>query len=95
MRFASIPGALALLAGCATAAIQVQKRAALDFGCPEERVTVDSAAPGYVARGCEKEADYVVADGRVSRNSAIRKAPPSSTPLPIDRIPGTNSIGIH
>jgi hypothetical protein len=86
--------ALALLAGCTFRDAQVRERAALDFGCPEDWVAVESAPNGYLACGCEKEAEYRVDDGRVSRRSEVVKAPPCRPELPIDRIPGTNSIGI-
>jgi hypothetical protein len=86
---------MALLAGCTFPDAQVRKRAALDFGCPEDRVAVASAREGYVACGCEKEAEYRVDGGRATRRSEIVQAPPCRPELPIDRIPDTNSVGIH
>lgn len=87
--------ALAVLVGCTFPDALVRKRAAQDFGCPEDEVVVHGERAGYLARGCRKEADYAVEDGRVSRNSEIRKATVDERPpLPIDRIPGTNSIGL-
>lgn len=94
MRSAAALAGLALLAGCTFADAQVRKRAASDFGCPEEEIRVDASSPGYVAQGCRKEAAYVVHDGRVTRESAIRNVGETRPPLPIDRIPGTNPIGI-
>ncbi len=94
MRAAIAAVAFALLAGCAFPDVLVRKRAAHDLGCPEDDVVVHGAPPGYPARGCRKEADYAVQDGRVSRNSEIRKATVDErAPLPIDRIPGMNAIG--
>jgi hypothetical protein len=94
MRSAAVVAGIALLAGCTFADAQVRKRAASDFGCPEEDVRVDAWSPGYVAQGCRKEAAYVVRDGRVTRESEIRSIGETRPPLPIDRVPGTNSIGI-
>jgi hypothetical protein len=94
VRFAALACGAAVLAGCATAGGEVRRQAAADFGCPEDRVAVDALGSRYVATGCEKKADYVVQDGRAIRRSAITRGPPTRQELPIDRIPGTNSIGI-
>jgi hypothetical protein len=95
MRVIVVAAGIALvLAGCSTAAGQVRKRASSDFGCPEDDVWVDALRPGYVARGCRKEADYDVHDGLVTRTSQVRPTGETRPPLPIDRIPDTNSVGL-
>lgn len=95
MRAALVAAAMmALLMGCTFAGAQVRKRAASDFRCPEEDVWVDELRPGYVARGCRKEAVYHLEDGRVTRTSEIRETAETRPPLPIDRIPNTDSIGL-
>jgi hypothetical protein len=95
MRVAVVAAASTLLVGCAFAGTQVRERAAIDFGCPEDEIVVHELASGYLARGCRKEAGYVVQGGRVTRDSEIRKATiDERPPLPIDRIPNTNSVGI-
>lgn len=95
MRSAAFAAGLALLFGCTFASAQVRKRAASDFGCPEEDVRVDESTPGYRAQGCRKEALYVVRGGSVTRESEIRSIGETRPPLPIDRVPGTDSIGVH
>ena len=95
MRSAVAAAALAFLVGCTFSGTQVWKRAAVDFGCPEDEIVVHELPSGYLARGCRKEAEYLVHDGRVTRNSEITKATVNERPpLPIDRIPNTNSIGL-
>ena len=95
MRAAVVAAALALLVGCSFPSTQVRKLAANDFGCPEDEIVVHELPSGYLARGCRKEAEYLVQDGRVTRNSEITKAMVDERPpLPIDRIPNTNSIGL-
>ena len=95
MRAAVIAAASALLVGCPFASTQVRTRAATDFGCPVDEIVVHEVPSGYLARGCRKEAGYVVQGGRVTRDSEIRKATiDERAPLPIDRIPNTNSIGL-
>ena len=95
LRAAAGAAALVLLAGCSFPDALVRKHAATDFGCSEDEVVVHGLPSGYLARGCRKEAEYGVQDGRVTRNSPIRKATVDERPpLPIDRIPGTNSIGL-
>ena len=95
MRAAVVAAALALLIGCTFPSTQVRKCAANDFGCPEDEIVVHELPSGYLARGCRKEAEYLVQDGRVTRNSEITKATVDERPpLPIDRIPNTNSIGL-
>ena len=95
MRAAVVAAALALLLGCSFASTQVRNRAAKDFGCQEDEIVVHELPFGYVARGCRKEAVYLVQEGRVIRNSEITKATVDERPpLPIDRIPNTNSIGL-
>jgi hypothetical protein len=94
MRVTAAVAALTLLAACAFAGAQVRKRAASDFGCAEEDVWVDEVGASYVASGCRKEAAYRVEDGRITRTSEIRQTAGTRPPLPIDRIPDTNSIGL-
>ena len=94
-RAAGLAAAWALLGGCTFPDAVVRRRAAADFGCPEDEIVVHGLRSGYLARGCRKEAGYVVQDGRATRNSEIRKATVDERPpLPIDRIPNTNSIGL-
>ena len=92
---ASAAAGLALLAGCAFPDALVRKRAANDFGCPEDQIVVHRLEAGWLARGCKKEADYVVQDGRATRNSEITKAKfDERPPVPIDRTASAGSIGI-
>jgi hypothetical protein len=59
------------------------------------RSSSTSCPPATLARGCRKEAQYLLQDGGVKRNSEITRATVDERPeLPIDRIPNTNSIGI-
>jgi len=96
MRARLIAAALAFLAGCAFPGTQIRQRAARDFGCPEDEIVVHELQSGYLARGCRKEAEYLVQDGRVTRHSPITKAAVDERPpLPIDRVPGTYSIGLE
>jgi len=96
MRAAVVAAALALLVGCAFPDAQVRKSAANDFRCPEDEIVVHELPGGYLARGCRKEAEYLVQDGRVTRRSEITRATVDERPeLPIDRVPGTNSIGVE
>jgi len=91
-----IAAVLTLLAGCAFPGTQIRKRAARDFNCPEDEIVVHELPSGYLARGCRKEAEYLVQDGRVTRHSPVTKATVDERPpLPIDRIPGTNSLGLE
>jgi hypothetical protein len=92
-----VVAALALLAGCTFPDALVRKRAATDLRCSEDEIVVHGLPSGYLARGCRREAEYVVQDGRARRNSEIRNnaTVDERPPLPIDRIPGTNSIGVH
>lgn len=95
MRHAVVAAAVALLVGCTFPGAQVRKRAANDFGCAEDDIVVHELPSGYLARGCRKEAGYLLQDGRVTRNSEITKATVDERPpLPIDRIPNTNSTGL-
>jgi hypothetical protein len=95
MRAAVVAATSALLVGCTFASTQVRERAAIDFACREDDIVVHELPSRYLARGCRKEARYVVRDGRVTRDSEIRKATIDERPeLPIDRIPNTSSIGI-
>jgi len=55
--------ALALLVGCTFTSTQVRKRAANDFGCPEDEIVVTSCRPVPRPR-LQKQADYLVQDGR-------------------------------
>jgi hypothetical protein len=92
---AAMLAAGAFLAGCTFAGTQIQKSAAKDFGCPQGEIVVHELPSGYLARGCRKEAEYLLQDGRVKRNSEITRATVDERPpLPIDRIPNTNSIGL-
>ena len=96
MRAAVVAAALALLVGCAFPDAQVRKSAANDFRCPEDEIVVHELQGGYLARGCRKETEYLVQDGRVTRRSEITRATVDERPeLPIDRVPGTNSIGVE
>jgi len=74
MRAAVLAAALALLVGCSFPSTQVRNRAANDFGCQDDEIVVHELPSGYLARGCRKEAEYLVQDGRVTRNSEITKA---------------------
>ena len=95
MRAASIATTLAVLAGCAFPDAQVRKRAASDFGCPRAEIVVHDLPSGYLARGCRKEAEYFVRDGAAIRNSEITRATVDERPpLPIDRVPNADSIGL-
>ncbi|HWE25001.1 MAG TPA: hypothetical protein VG496_13765 [Myxococcales bacterium] len=95
MRAAIFPAALGLLVGCTFPDALVRKRAANDFGCPEDEIVVHGLPSGYLARGCRKEAQYVVQDGRATRNSEITKATIDERPaVPVDRVANTNSIGL-
>jgi hypothetical protein len=95
MRAAIVAAGLALVAACTFPDGLVRKRAANDFGCPEDEIVVHELRAGYLARGCRKEAGYLVQDGQVTRNSEIRRATVDERPeLPIDRIPNASSIGL-
>ncbi|HET7785259.1 MAG TPA: hypothetical protein VFL36_04770 [Myxococcales bacterium] len=95
MRAAAAAAALSFLAGCAFPGAQVRKSAADDFACPEDEIVIHELPSGYLARGCRKEARYLLQDGRVTRTSAITRATVDERPpLPIDRIPNTNSLGL-
>ncbi len=95
MRAAMLAAASAFLAGCTFADAQIRKSAAKDFGCPEDEIVVHGLPSGYLARGCRKEAEYLLQDGRVKRNSEINKATVDERPpVPIDRVANTNSVGI-
>jgi hypothetical protein len=95
MRVVLIGAALVLLGACTFADAQIRQRAAKDFACSEDEIVVHELPSGYLARGCRKEAHYLVQNGRAARSSEIRKATVDERPpLPIDRIPNTNSIGI-
>ena len=86
MKAAVLAAALSLLAGCAFPDAQVRKRAANDFSCHEDEIVLHHIPSGYLARGCKKEADYLVQNGGVSRISEIRKAAfDERPPVPIDR----------
>jgi hypothetical protein len=95
MRFAAVPAVLGLLVGCSGLRTQVRERAAFDFSCPEDRVAVDALRFGYVARGCGKEAVYLVQHGRVTRDSEIREAVEKAPAPRDDGIPDTNSVGVR
>ena len=56
MRSEVAAAALALLVGCTFSGTQVRKRAAVDFGCPEDEIVVHELPSSSLARGCRKEA---------------------------------------
>ncbi len=90
--FAAVVG---LLVGCAFPDGVVRKRAADDFPCPKDEIVVHRLEAGWLARGCKREADYVVQDGRAIRTSEITRAKVDERPeLPIDRVPGMGAIGL-
>jgi hypothetical protein len=96
MRVAAVAAALVLLVACAFPDGVVRKRASDDFPCPEDQIVVHRLQAGWLARGCKKEADYVVQDGRALRTSEITRAKVDERPeLPIDRVPGMGSIGLE
>jgi hypothetical protein len=95
MRLPPIAAGVALLVACAAAGKQIRERAALEFGCAADAIDVQPLQFGYRARGCGKEAVYLVGHGRVTRESEIRNATDDPPALPIDNVPGTNSIGIR
>jgi len=88
MRLAAGAAALGVLVGCTGFGSQVRERAAFDFKCPGDRVSVDTKGFGYVARGCRKEAVYIISEGRVIRNSEVRDT--GATPA----APGKDSSGM-
>ena len=95
MRATPLAAAL-VLAACTFPDAQVRKLAAADFACPEDQIVVRGLPSGYLARGCRKEAQYFVPRGQAARNSDVTRATVDDRPeLPIDRIPNTNSIGVH
>ena len=96
MKAAVVASALGLFVGGCYASAQVRKQAANDFGCPQDEIVIHQLNADYLARGCKKEAMYSVQDGGVERGSEVTAATVDERPeLPIDRIPGTNDIGIH
>jgi len=95
MRFAAVAAFSGLLVGCTGLSPQVRERAAFDFRCPEDRVEVDALRFGYVARGCGKEAVYLVQQGRVTRDSEIRKAVEKPPAPRDDSIPDTSSMTVR
>ncbi len=83
----------ALLIGCTFPGGQVKKSAAADFGCPKDEIVVHELAGGYLARGCRKEARYVIQDGRVTRSSEIAPATVDERPeIPIDHPRGSTIL---
>ena len=95
MRWIAVLATCGLLAGCATPGKAVLERAAAEFGCPEDDMWVEASTAGYLARGCRKEAMYDVDDGRVTRRSEIRATGDLHPPLWMERVPDTDSIGLH
>jgi len=96
MRTALVAASLALLVGCTFPDALVRKRAANEFPCPEDELVLHHVPSGYLARGCKKEAEYLVRGDQVTRNSEIRKAAfDERPPVPIDRIANANSIGVE
>ncbi len=63
---------------------------------PGDEIVVHGLPSGYLARGCKKEAEYLLQDGRVKRNSEIMKATVDERPpVPIDSTASnTNSVGL-
>jgi len=95
MRAGVVAAALALLAGCTFADAEVRKRAATDFGCPEDEVVLHHLPSSYLARGCRKQAEYLVKDSRVTRTSDITRATVDERPpVPVDRTANAGSIGL-
>jgi hypothetical protein len=95
MRFAAVAVVVGLLVGCTGLGPQVRERAAFDFSCPEDRVAVDALRFGYVARGCGKEAVYIVQQGQVTRDSEIRKAVEKPPTPRDDSIPDSSSMTVR
>jgi len=94
MRSALVAAELALLVGCAFPDGLVRRRAATDFGCPVDEIVVHHQGAGWLARGCKKEADYVVQDSQATRSSEIRKAAFDERPsVPVDRTASAGSVG--
>jgi hypothetical protein len=75
-----VAAAWGLMAGCTGPLTQVRERASIDFDCPEERIGVESTSAGWLARGCGKEATYLVQRELVERNSGIRHVADDQTP---------------
>jgi hypothetical protein len=95
MKAGMLAAASAFLVGCTFADAQIRKSAAKDFDCPEDKIVLHGLPKGYLARGCWKEAEYLVQDGRVKRNSEIKKATiDERPPVPVDQVANTNSVGI-
>ena len=84
MRAPMLAAASAFLAGCTFADAQIRKSAAKDFGCPEDEIVLHGLPSGYLARGCRKEAEYLLQDGQVKRNSEIKRAIDERPPVPVD-----------
>ena len=96
MRAILVTGALILVAGCAFPDVQVRKLAATDFGCPDDLIVLHELPSGYLARGCRKEAQYIVWGGQAARNTDVTRATVDERPqVPIDRVANTNSIGVN
>ena len=73
--------AVAALSGCSWTS-QVRTRAAFDLQCPEAQVevqTLSSFHAQYGARGCGRQATYVVRDGQAMMNSPVS---PTTAPVP-------------
>ena len=96
MRAILATGALILVAACTFPDAQVRKLAATDFGCPDDLIVLHGLPSGYLARGCRKEAQYIVQGGQAARNSDVTRATVDERPpVPVDRVANTNSIGVH
>ncbi|HYS09318.1 MAG TPA: hypothetical protein VEP66_11255 [Myxococcales bacterium] len=93
MRVGMVAAAWGLMAGCTGPGTQVRERASFDFDCPEERVAIESSSAGWVARGCGKEATYLVQRDLVERNSEIRKIE-DVQPLRANGIPDASSATV-
>jgi len=96
MRAAMLAAASAFLAGCTFADAQVRKSAAEDFGCPGDEIVLHRLPSGFLARGCRKEAEYLLQDGRVKLNSEIKRTTFDERPrVPVDSTASnTKSVGL-
>jgi hypothetical protein len=97
MSIIPVTGALIVLAAaCTFPDAQVRKLAATDFGCAEDQIVLHGLPSGYLARGCRKEAQYLVRSGQAARESDVTRATVDERPpVPVDHIANTSSIGVH
>jgi hypothetical protein len=94
VRVGIVAAAWGLLAGCTGPRVQVRERASFDFDCPEERIGVESTSAGWLARGCGKEATYLVQRELVERNSEIKTLPEDGSLPPVDGSPDAGSVQV-